>query len=167
MNVVARQSTNPLDATMTRAQVVRRKFRSSLPRTVPDKLLSKMEAMARTMQLFDRLRNEMEEAGLKETDAHAGLVYCQPQTKGEELVLARVIALPSPEEIGKFADRVMALHKPLFLGVVFIQEDHDAKKEAQKITAFASPFILGPEYEGRLLAAMKQQANGGYKKRVS
>jgi hypothetical protein len=126
-----------------------------------------MEAMARTMELFDRLRGEMEEAGLKKADVHAGLVFCQPQTKGKELILAEVIALPSPREIGTFVDRVMALDKPLFLGVVFVQQDHETRKADQEVVAFVAPFLLGPEYEGRLLAAMRQQASGGFKKTAS
>ncbi|MBZ5532715.1 MAG: hypothetical protein LAO20_14885 [Acidobacteriia bacterium] len=149
---------------MTKTQVVRRKFKSALPRTIQNRLLSKMEAMARTMELFDRLRNEMEGAGLNKNHASAGLVFCQPETKGKAHVLAETIALPKPEEIGVFVERVMALDKPLFLGVLFIQEDPDADKSEQKRVAFVWPFMAGPEAEGRLLAARNQQARGGFKK---
>lgn len=149
---------------MTRTQVVRRKFKSGLPRKIENRLLSPMEAMARTMDLFDKLRTEMSAAGLNKHDAEAGLVYCQPQTKGMEHVLAQTIVLPKPEEIGTFVERVMALHKPLFLGVMFMQRDRDTDKPDQKNVLFVWPFMSSPEADGRLLAARNQQAKGGLKK---
>ncbi|MGH9644353.1 MAG: hypothetical protein ACRD3Q_18275 [Terriglobales bacterium] len=123
-----------------------------------------MEAMARTMELFGRLRTLMEEAGLKNGDVSAGLMFCQPETKGREHVLAETIVLPKPEEIPAFADKVMALDKPLFLGVLFHQHDRDADKPDQQNAVFVWPFMAGPESEGRMLAAMRQQAKGGHKK---
>src|ERR1700733_13633168 len=108
-----RKSANPLDATMTKTQVVRRKFKSSLPRKIENRKLSKMEALGRTFELFERLRNEMENAGLDKNNSQAGLIYCQPQTKGEEHVLARTIVLPKPgKEVAEFCDSVMNLDKP-------------------------------------------------------
>jgi hypothetical protein len=123
-----------------------------------------MEAMARTMELFDRLRNDMEAAGLKKSDVQAGVVYCQPETEGEKHVLARTIPLPKPEDIGTFVKKVAAIDKPLFLGVIFIQHDPAAEKDEYKNVAFVWPFMSGPEAEGRLLAARTQQARGGLKK---
>lgn len=158
-----RSSANPLDATMTRTQVVRRKFKSSLPRKIENRVLSKMEALGRTFELFDRLRNEMDAAGLDKNDSKAGLVYCQPETKGEEHILARTVALPNPGAITEFCDRVMALDKPRFLGLVFIQHDPDADKASQRDVAFLGPFMAGPEAEGRLIAARNQIAMGGFK----
>jgi len=154
---------NPLDATMTKAQVVRRKFKSALPRKIQNRQLSKMEAMARTMELFDRFRNMMREADLDADDVQAGLVFCQPETPGKEAVTAETFVLPAPEEIGKFVDRVMALDRPLFLGLMFHQTDHDPdiKPEKQR-TLFVWPFMLGPEAEKRLLGARRQQAKGGF-----
>jgi len=149
---------------MTRAQVVRRKFKSGLPRRIENRMLSPMEAMARTMELFDRLRNEMESAGLKKSDVSAGLMFCQPETKGKERVLAETIALPAPEQIGTFVERVMALHKPLFLGVLFLQQDHEAEKPEQKNVGFLWPFMAGPEAESRMIYARNQQAQGGFAK---
>src|SRR5580704_397685 len=121
MRLQTQKRANPLDRTMTKAQVVRRRFKSSLPRSIENRALSPMEAMARTMELFDRLRNEMRSEGLDVSDVQAGLVYCQPETKGKEMILAEIAPLPSPEKVGSFADRVMQIDKPLFLGVVFIQ----------------------------------------------
>jgi hypothetical protein len=154
---------NPLDATMTKTQVVRRKFKSALPRTIKNRVLSKMEALARTMELFDRLRSEMKAAGLDENNVYAGLIYCQPETKGMERVLANVVVLPKPGDIAAFCDGVMGLDKPLFLGVLFAQRDPDATKAAYKNVVFVWPFMLGPEAEGRLLAARTQQTQDGFK----
>lgn len=123
-----------------------------------------MEAMARTMQLFDKLRTEMAEAGLDPNNAQAGLVYCQPETKGQEGVLARTIVLPEPAKIATFCDRVMQIDKPLFLGVMFQQHDPDADKPEYKDRIFVAQFMAGPEAEGRLLAARDQIAKGGHKK---
>jgi hypothetical protein len=149
---------------MTKTQVVRRRFMSALPRKIQNRELSPMEAMARTMELFDRLRNEMEDAGLNKNHAYAGLVYCQPRTKGKEHVLAETIVLPKPEGIADFANKVIALDKPLFLGVLFHQHDPDAEKAKYKNRVFVWPFMAGPEAEGRLLKARNQQAEGGFKK---
>lgn len=149
---------------MTKTQVVRRKFMSALPRRILNRVLSPLEAMARTMELFDKIRQEMAAAGLDENNVRAGLVYCQPETKGMERVLAQTIALPKPSEIGIFCERVMALHKPRFLGVMFSQHDPDTDKPEYKDRIFVAPFLAGPEVEGRLLAARDQLAKGGSKK---
>jgi hypothetical protein len=156
---------NPLDAAMTRAQVVRRRFKSALPRRIQNRELSKMEAMARTMELFDRFRGEMEAAGLDKSDVSAGLVYCQPRTPGMESVLAEVAPLPNPDHahLGIWFETMWALDLPLFLGVLFIQTDREADKPEKKHTIFVWPFMLGPEAEKRLLAARRSQAKGGSK----
>jgi hypothetical protein len=148
---------NPLDTTMTTTQVVRRRFKSKLPRTVQNRALSKMEAMARTMELFDQLRDEMHAAGLNPDDAQAGLVFYQPETPGKERELVETIRLPRPEEIGPFVEKVMALDKPHFLGVLFAQSDPQATKAEYKTVAFVYPFLNGPEAEARLLAARNWQ----------
>ena len=149
---------------MTKAQVVRRKFKSSLPRTIQNRVLSPMEAMARTMELFDRFRGEMKDAGLKPSDVSAGLVYCQPETKGRKDALAYVAELPAPEEIGAFVEEVMSLDKPLFLGVRFIQMDRETDKPEKRHTGFVWPFMGGPEAEKRLKEVLKSGAKGGFKK---
>jgi hypothetical protein len=151
---------NPLDALMTKAQVVRRKFKSTLPRTPKNLAPTKMEAMARTMELLDRFRSEMQAAGLSKNDVSAGLVYHQPTT------VAETAALPAPEKIGTFVKKVMALAEPVvFLGVLFFQTDREAADKPDKFyTVFAWPFIGGPDAEKRLKAARDQQAKGGGKK---
>jgi hypothetical protein len=154
---VTREKVNPLDAAMTKAQIVRRRFKSALPRRIKNRVLSKMEAMARTMELFDRFRNEMEAAGLNKGDVRAGLVYCQPETPGMEHVLAQVAELPNPDKgnVAMFAETTMALDKPLFLGLLFVQTDHETDKPNKQQTIFVWPFMLGQEAEKRLLAARK------------
>jgi hypothetical protein len=165
MATPTRKSANRLDAKMTPTQVVRRKFKSGLPRTIENRMLSPMEAMARTMELLDRLIRETAEAGLDPSNVHAGLVYHQPQTKGEEAVLARTIALPpDSKEIGKFADKVAKLDKPRFLGILFLQHDPDADKAEYENVLFVWPFLNGPDDAARLIAARDQQAKGGFKK---
>jgi hypothetical protein len=157
----AKKAVNPLDVTMTRTQVVRRRFKSALKRTIQNRELSKMEAMARTMELFGQLRNEMNAAGLDADDAQAGLVFYQPETPGKERMRAETIRLPKPEDIGRFVDRVMELDKPHFLGVLFAQRDPDATKAEYKTVAFVWPFMNGAEAEGRLLAARNGQLAKG------
>jgi len=164
----AKKSANPLDAAMTPTQVVRRKFKSGLPRTIENRVLSPMEAMARTMELLDRLMSETAAAGLDPSTVHAGLVYHQPQTKGQEGVLARTIVLPpNSKEIGKFVDAVVKLDAPRFLGVLFLQHDPDAKQDVYKDVLFVWPFLNGPDDAARLVAARNQQAKGGIKKVVT
>lgn len=154
---------NPLDATMSKAQVVRRKFKSGLPRKIENRRLSHLEAMARTMELFDRFRNTMREAGLEADDVQAALVFCQPETPGREEVVFETSVLPAPQEIGAFVDRVMALDRPLFLGIMFHQTDRDPDiKPEKRYTLFVWPLMAGPEADKRLLAARRQQAKGGF-----
>ena len=155
------KAVNPLDGTMTKTQVVRRRFKSALPRTIKNRELSNMEAMAKTMELFDQLRKEMGAAGLDPDDAQAGLVFYQPETPGKERMLAETIRLPKPDDIGVFVKRVMGLDKPRFLGVLFAQRDPDATKAEYKTAAFVWPFMNGPEAEGRLLAARNGQLAKG------
>jgi len=147
---------------MTTAQVVRRRFKSGLPRKPENRQLTKFEAMAKTMELYDRLRGEMESSGLKKSDVSAALAYYQPKTN----IIAAAIALPEPKAIGTFVEKVMALENPVFLGLVFIQRDHEAKKNDQKHVAFVCPFISGPEEDARLLLARTQQAKAGLMRTV-
>lgn len=161
-------SKNPLDDMMTRAQVVRRRFKSGLPRKPENRELSAMEAMARTMELFDKFRNEMEAAGLSKDHVECGLVFFQPRTKGQEHVLARTIVLPKPEKIGDFANAVMAVDRPVFLGLIFLQHDIDAGKAGdvkQENVLFGLAFTTHFDAAARVLAARtNQQAKGGLKK---
>jgi hypothetical protein len=158
---------NPLDSTMTKTQIVRRRFMSELPRRIENRILSPLEALARTMQLFDKLRNAMRAAGLDANNVRAGIIYCQPETEriGEAVtVLAETIALPDHGKIGSFCNRVMALDKPLFLGVIFSQHDPDTTKPEYRDRVFVAPFMNGPEAESRLIAARNQIAKGGAEK---
>jgi hypothetical protein len=164
LRTAARKSANPLDATMTKTQVVRRKFKSALPRTLLNRALSPLEAMAKTMELFDGLRNEMAAAGLKKDDAQAALVYYQPETKGKERMLANVVPLPEPGKIESFVKDVVALDKPRFLGILFLQHDPEADKAEYKDVLFVWPFLNGPDDAARLIAARNQQGRGGIKK---
>lgn len=152
-----KRSKNPLDALMTKTQVVRRRFKSGLPRVPQNQVLLPMAAMARTMELFDRLRGEMEAAGLDKNDCSAALVYYQPETKGMEHVLAQTVVLPKPEGVAKFAEKIMELDKPRFLGVLFHQHDPDADKDGFVDVVFAFPFLNGPDDAARLLAARNRQ----------
>jgi hypothetical protein len=154
---------NPLDAVMTPAQVVRRRFKSSLPRTVKNTILTKVAAMARAEELYERFRGEMAAGGLNKSDVSAALVFCQPETPGMEGLLAQVAPLPDPDKgnMEMFVETTMALDRPLFLGVLFFQTDHKTTKPEQRHVVFVAPFMGGPEAEKRLLAARKQQAQRG------
>jgi hypothetical protein len=153
-----KKSANPLDEMMTSAQIARRKFKATLPRKIQNRRLSAMEALSEVFGLFDRLRGLVAERGLSADSVQAGLVYCLPES--DPGVFAATIPLPEPSKIGAFCEKVMALDQPLFLGVFFRQEDSDTNNPAQKAVIFTAQFIAGPEAEGRLLAARKQQQIG-------
>jgi hypothetical protein len=57
----------------------------------------------------------------------------------------------------------MNLDKPLFLGVVFLQNDPDAESAEQRNAIFVAQFMSSPEANGRLLMARDQLAKGGFK----
>jgi hypothetical protein len=152
------KSKNPLDAKMTPTQVVRRKFKAGLPRTPQNRVLSPLEAMARTMQLLDQLLNETAAAGLDPSNIKAGLVYHQPDIEELKHHLSGTILIPeNSKDIGRFVDAVMHLDKPRFLGVLFLQTDPDADKAEYRDVLFVWPFLNGPEDAARLLYARNRQ----------
>lgn len=120
-----------------------------------------MSAIAKAMELYERFRSEMAAVpGLSSSDVSAGLVYVQPETPGLEQATG-VALIPDPDKgnVGMFVETTLALDKPVvFLGVIFIQTDHEATKPEQRHVIFVWPFMGGPEAEKRLLAARKQQA---------
>jgi hypothetical protein len=151
---------NPLDAMMTKAQVVRRKFKSTLPRTIKNEILAPMTAIAKALELYERFRSEMAAVpGLSKSDVSAALVYVQPETPGLEHTTG-VAVIPDPDKgnVGMFVETTLALDKPLFLGVLFIQTDRAADKPDKRHTIFVWPFMGGPEAEKRLKIAQKSQA---------
>lgn len=150
-----KESTNPMDERMTSAQVARRKFKSTLPRKVQNRRLSAMEALGETFTLFDRFRNMVREQGQNpDKMLRAGLAYCLPESD-LSMLAATTRPLPGPSEIGAFCNEVMALDRPLFLGVVFVQFDPDTDNPEYESIAFVAQFMGGPEAEGRLLFARK------------
>jgi hypothetical protein len=149
---------------MTRAQVARRRFKSSLPRTkILDVELSPRTALARTMELLGRFRDEVVAEGLSETTVQGALVFCQPHTKGKEAVLAQVKVVPEFAEFSQFFTEMLTIDKPVFLGMLFWQHDPDARDEKQSRVMFGCAFTKSHDAEARLLAARNQQALGGLK----
>jgi hypothetical protein len=161
---------NPLDAIMTKAQVVRRKFKSALPRTPKDLKLDKIGALGRTAQLFGQFRDEMAAAGLDVRDVGVALVCYQPQ---EELAPVQTIPLPEHtlrdatpgEQVNAFGEKLWALAEPvIFLGLLFHQTDHEAADKPEKhYTVFATPFVSSPDGLRLLRAAKLSQVKGGFK----
>lgn len=154
------KSTNPLDARMTPAQIARRKFKSSLPRKVENRRLSAVAALGELFTLLDRFRGTVAEA-LRTPDAvktiYAALVYCLPESK--PAMLADTLPVPEPggTSFGAFCEEAMALDRPLFLGVVFVQVDPHAENSAYKAVSFVTQFMGGPEAEARLHYAQEKE----------
>ena len=146
------QGINPLDSTMTPAQVARRKFKSSLPRKIENRRLSAMEALGETFTLVEKFRGMIAEEGVNpDKTLHVALAYSLPEAG----TLAATLLLPGQSGLGKFCNEVVALKRPLFLGVVFIQVDFDTSNPAHQAVSFCAQFTGGPEAEGRLLFAQK------------
>jgi len=140
---------------MTKAQVVRRKFKSALPRKIENRLLGEMTAIARTLELLEKFRGLMQEAGLSPSAVSAALVY------SDQYVDAMTIPLSAPEDLGEFVDAVLALDKSAkFLGVLFLQIDYEADRPEKTGTAFVWPFLGGPETERALIAVRKAAVKG-------
>jgi hypothetical protein len=152
------KTVNPLDAKMTPAQIARRKFKSGLPRKIPNRVLSPMEALGETFTLLDRFRGlVVYEKGdpAAATTVYAALAYSLPAPAAK---FVYTMTVPEPP-IGKFCDAVLALghDNAQFLGVVFIHVDPDAENRAYKAVSFVAQFVGGSEAEGRLLAAQKDE----------
>ncbi|MGB8095890.1 MAG: hypothetical protein WCF17_01970 [Terracidiphilus sp.] len=149
------------DSMMTPAQIARRKFKSSLPRKLDNRRLSAMEALGATFSLFDRFRAMVAAEGVDPNTTQAGLVYVLPESNPAVFAATITLIDPSGPEIAAFSMRVTALDRPLFLGVLFMQEDPDPDVNPDyKRVAFCAQFMGGPEAEGRLLAARKRQQLG-------
>jgi hypothetical protein len=148
---------NPFLA-MTKAQKARQRFKSGLPRKPGNEELSWMQALARTVDMFDGLRNEMRGEGLNPDDVQAALVYFQPHAR--DAVLARVVPLPKPDKMAEFCEQIMALDKPAFLGVLFLQHDEQAEKAGDRKQAnviFGIAFTTAYDAPARMLAARESQ----------
>lgn len=152
---------------MTKAQKVRQRFKSSLPRKIGDASLSPMEAFLRTMSLVLAFHKELEADGLDGETIRAALVYCEPDAKGKEHLLAETLEVPKPGKVGEFGTRVLAMDKAVFLGMLFLQHDKDAKDEKQKDVIFGCEFTKAHDAEARLLAARRQIATGRWKRAVN
>ena len=151
---------------MTRAQVARRRFKSSLPRKVSYAELSTELAVARTMELLGRFRDEVTAEGLSADSVQGALVYCQPHTKGREAILAQVMVVPERPKFADFFEAVFSIDRPVFLGMLFLQHDAEATKARdvkQASVMFGCEFTKSNDAEARLLAARHQQTLGGLK----
>jgi hypothetical protein len=155
------KSENPLDKMMTPAQIARRKFKSSLPRKIENRRLSAQAALGELFTLLDRFRSmietEMHSAEAGET-LMAALVYCLPESK--PAMLADTLTVPDADNaklFGDFCRSVLALDRPLFLGVVFLQVDPDAQRSTYRAVSFVTQFMTGPEAEGRLRYAQEKE----------
>ena len=148
------KAVNLLDSTMTRGQVARRNFKSSLPRKVSTRTPSPMEALGETFTLLDRFRGMAAEQGAGPETLYAALAYCLPEASPE---LAFYAGLPGPEGVVEFCQDVMKLPNPNFLGLVFVQVDPDAKTLPEYQTvSFCTQFMGGLDAEARLLYARKK-----------
>jgi len=160
---------NPMEERMTRAQVARRRFKSGLPRKPGNVELTWMQALGRTAELFEGLRNEMRAVGANPDHAQAALVYFQPSAR--DGVLAQVLPLPKPEKMTEFCEQIMALEKPVFLGLLFLQHDAEAEKSRdtkQANVLFGIAFTTAHDAEARMLAAKESQRfRGGLTQFVS
>lgn len=145
-----RASTNPLDDTMTAAQVARRKFKAGLPRKLQARSLSVHGALGETFTLLDTFRSL---APMPELTILAALAYFR-EAKPDKW--AEFLVVPEPgHSVGKFCDAVAALaaDEPKFLGVVFVQVDLDTQNPDVRTALFSVPFMSGPEAASRLQAA--------------
>lgn len=142
---------------MTPAQVVRRRFKSSLPRKIEDRELTPVQAMAETMGLLERFRGMLADEGMDPHSISVGLVYDQPSLKEKQGPLADTVALLGPEDIGQFVRKVSKLDRPRFLGLVFNQLDEKAEKAEYRNVLFAVPFVTGPDAAARLVFARERQ----------
>ena len=142
-----REGHRAMEKSLTAAARVRRRFTAGRPRAIQNRSLNPLEAIAKCLQLFQRLHSLMAETGLDVRDVQAGLVYVQRQTPGRDNG-AHLIKLPTPEDSARFVEKVQSLEQPTFLGVLFAQWDHEAKAQGKPGgTVFVWPFMAGPEYE--------------------
>jgi hypothetical protein len=152
-----REGHKAMEKALTAAARVRRRFKAGRPRAIQDRVIGPMEAMNTTMTLLEKLRALTEDAGLEPSSVSAALIYRQPETPGEEHFRARMVALEAPNQLRAFFDKVMALDKPLFLGIIFAQLDREAGEQGKgQYITFAWPFPAGAKDE-RALIGMRER----------
>ena len=146
---------NRLDSMMTPAQVARRKFKSALPRKPQNRILSPMQALGATFTLLDDFQGYIM-AEKQKMDAAKTVYAALAYSLGDK---TNTLTVPDPEKIGPFCDTVMRLERknPLFLGVVFVQVDPDAKNTLYKAVSFVVQFMSGPDAEARLRVAQEKE----------
>jgi hypothetical protein len=154
------RAANPLDEKMTKAQIARRNFKSSLRRKAPNTSMSKLGALAEMINLVDRFRGELLSQGVDPDTTQAALVYHWPDPAGT-LIRLETTVLPAVEQIGAFVERIAALEDPQFLGVLFSQTDPQLPiTSPYKVVGFVAQFISGSEAEGLLMIARDRQLKG-------
>jgi hypothetical protein len=153
-----REGHKAMEESITAAARVRRKFKAGRPRALVDRTIGPMEAMNQTATQLDKLRGLMQEAGLDPADVRALLVYQLPETPGMEGI-TRVVALEVPEQLPTFIDKVMALDRPLFLGVLLTQLDRQANEQGKPGgTVIVWPFPAGAKDEASLIGMREHVA---------
>jgi hypothetical protein len=142
---------------MTPAQIARRKFKSMLPRKPQNRTLAPLQAIGEAFTLLAQFCEMVSAEGQRmnpQRTVYAALAYTLPGIAR----LALTLTVPEPEKIGPFCETVLGLErkKPIFLGVVLVQVDPDAKGTYHSVS-FVVPFMSGPDVEARLLYAQKEE----------
>ncbi len=133
---------NLMASTWTEASKVRRRFKTGKPRT-KDRVLTPTAAIFETCILLDDIRSEMQKVGLPADDVHAYLAVASEPKSADEMVLGKVIPIPSPEKVPDVFRKVEAIRDPRMLGIIFHQRDRDPKAKAP-FAIWVHPFLTGP-----------------------
>ena len=161
------QSKNPLDKTMTPAQVARRRFKSSLPRKQGQRDLAPMEAIGHMMNVFTRFMQEMEGVGLDPQASKRPSCITNRKPRAKNTCSPNRGPTDQARRRRRILEKILLLDKPVFLGMLFEQHDRKAEKNAdakQAWVAFGVPFTEAHDAAARLIAARDQLLKGGFKK---
>jgi hypothetical protein len=150
----------PLDHLMTKAQLVRRKFKTGRPYK-KDRNLSPLAAMSTAVDMYGQLLDLMVgEYNLPASDAMCALCVVSRATEAEDLQVLRI-----PIDHAKFPEyleRLAIIPKCLPLGILFAMRDREVKDMKKKFVAWVFPFLVGPKARAKMLEAKQHDVIGEF-----
>jgi hypothetical protein len=145
-----------MELSLTIAARARRRFKAGRPTKIKNDPLTALDAMARAVTEYSRLRRLMEEESTEDHpfDANAvaaALVYATLNKETMQHEAQRAWLPVESKDIGIFGNKVLALDPDtVFLGVIFRQVDQQAKRVEDHRLYWVLQFMAGPLAEKQL-----------------
>jgi hypothetical protein len=153
-----REGKAAMESGLTIAARARRRFKAGKPRKITNDPLTALDAMARAVKEYGRLKELMKDESETQgetsdpNDAAAALVYAVLNVETMQHEAQRTWLPVSSTNIGSFVETVNALDptNTVFLGIIFRQLDRQAKRAEDLRVYWVAQFMGGPLAEKNL-----------------